>query len=540
MLVHKIQKKSWKGVVFPKNRLKSVIELTVRYEMRDDKRRLVVLRKVKCLGLILCLLLGCQPQLVMKVETQGIILSEYPSGARLVEIQVDENTNLHGIYVPADKGAPLVICFQATGRSVAPPKQDDVYIGLSPLTRHLQGLGLSTLVFDYRGVGISTGSRNSEKLLDDSRAIWKEAMSFVVDRPERVVLRGTSLGSLALAALIADGVQPASAVVISPIRGETVVRNAGTVKFGRWLTKIAVSFLKEVTKIDIVDALAAAATQILVIASPNDAFLLKDEQDMLRRAIRGKGTWVNSNRSLGRNSDPYFAHVIVAAMNERIPNPHEVSLYQDSFRLELRTAQRVSALLEGVPMNQREALSDREWKERMRRVAARFHPNSASLASALALEGPPHPIEEYTSWLYNLPPNVAEDLPFHLAQYLVNLDDPSGELRLDWLTQMSILFSVYKRRMLPIEVLEVYRQYENSRSPKLPRQTRSVADEILHEKLLEIQTILSQNGELSSMDRRRILLRLLAKANGIPDQLIADSMTEIDLWIRGEWTRVDL
>ena len=160
--------------------------------------------------------------------------------------------------------------------------------------------------------------------------------------------------------------------------------------------------------------------------------------------------------------------------------------YRSLYSLPERTSHRVSALLEAIPRDLRATYLDAEWESRMARFASRFHPDSASLAAALAVEGPPHPIADYTAWLYSLKPSVVEDLPFALAQHLVRPDDPSGELPLGRIVQLSLLFSVFKHALSPEEVLEAHDRYVAAGSPKLPRRTGGAADAALHATLLEI------------------------------------------------------
>ncbi len=92
--------------------------------------------------------------------------------------------------------------------------------------------------------------------------------------------------------------------------------------------------------------------------------------------------------------------------------------------------------------------------------------------------------------------------------------------------------------MDPVEVLEIYREYSCSGSPDLPRRTGSAADDVLHEKLLEIRGVISEGIPLVDPAPRRVLLRLLAKSNGIPDRQAPDLAAKTELYFDGRWNGI--
>lgn len=66
---------------------------------------------------------------------------------------------------------------------------------LQPLLRRLHGAGFAVLAYDYRGYGLSTGSRPSEKrAIEDAEAVYDFATSELGVRPDRLIVHGRSLG----------------------------------------------------------------------------------------------------------------------------------------------------------------------------------------------------------------------------------------------------------------------------------------------------------------------------------------------------------
>lgn len=80
--------------------------------------------------------------------------------------------------------------------------------------RIFHDLGLSVLIFDYRGYGKSRGSPDEEGTYMDAEAAWDYLANILHVRPERIVIFGRSLGS-AVAAEVALRRQAAALVMES-------------------------------------------------------------------------------------------------------------------------------------------------------------------------------------------------------------------------------------------------------------------------------------------------------------------------------------
>lgn len=78
-------------------------------------------------------------------------------------------------------------------------------------------LGLSVLIFDYRGYGQSTGSPSEQGTYEDARAAWRYLVEQRRVPAERIVLFGRSLGG-AVATRLATEERPAGLIVESTFR----------------------------------------------------------------------------------------------------------------------------------------------------------------------------------------------------------------------------------------------------------------------------------------------------------------------------------
>ncbi len=130
------------------------------------------------------------------------------SGARDVELDPDDGIRLGAWYLPAPAGkrGPAVVVFNGNGGD---------RLGRALLADGLSRLGLSVLLFDYRGYGGNRGSPSEKGLAADARA----AQAWLAKQPEvdpdRIVYFGESLGA---AVAIGLSVQrpPAALVLRSP------------------------------------------------------------------------------------------------------------------------------------------------------------------------------------------------------------------------------------------------------------------------------------------------------------------------------------
>lgn len=114
-----------------------------------------------------------------------------------------DNIKLLAWYVPAkDERGVLLFCHGNAGN--ISHRLDSIRI--------FHDLGLSVLIFDYRGYGRSEGSATEEGTYLDAESAWEYLVNVKGARPEKIMLFGRSLGSAVAAELALK--QPAAGIII--------------------------------------------------------------------------------------------------------------------------------------------------------------------------------------------------------------------------------------------------------------------------------------------------------------------------------------
>lgn len=125
-----------------------------------------------------------------------------------LKLATSDNETLDGWFVPAaTQGAArgLVIFFHGNAGNIA-HRLD--YL------RMFHDLGLSTLIVDYRGYGLSSGTPSEQGTYLDADAAWRHATQVLGFPASRIVIFGESLGGGVAARLTADN-RPAALVLAS-------------------------------------------------------------------------------------------------------------------------------------------------------------------------------------------------------------------------------------------------------------------------------------------------------------------------------------
>ena len=174
-------------------------------------------------------------------------------GGRDVELRTEDGIRLGAWFLPAagGPGPAVLICNGNAGdRSMR-----------APLAAALNGMGLSVLLFDYRGYGGNPGRPSEDGLAADARAAqaWLAGQPEV--DPERIAYFGESLGA-AVALGLAVERPPAALVLRSPF---TSLVDVGAVHYP-WLP-VRQLLLDRYPSIDRIGSLAAP---LLVIAGEGD------------------------------------------------------------------------------------------------------------------------------------------------------------------------------------------------------------------------------------------------------------------------------
>jgi pimeloyl-ACP methyl ester carboxylesterase len=261
--------------------------------------------------LALSLVAGCiTPRAVIDTGRSTIDLGEFPAGAELVSVQVEEGESLSGVFVPAGPNAPIVLMFLESSGSITDGGSDNFGY---PIAWELRGLGMALLCVDYRGVGMSGGEPTPRNIAADATAAWAEAMRRSDQRPERIVLRGMSIGTWAVCSLLDRGATPAAAVLTAPVRSETIVKhvanNLDDRGFEAFLAKL---LMRRPVKVDIVQSLKSARTPLLVMVGENDAYLPPDERTLVQEAVQRSGNEFRLLPELDHRDSVGDAHLLTS------------------------------------------------------------------------------------------------------------------------------------------------------------------------------------------------------------------------------------
>lgn len=160
--------------------------------------------------LAVCLLLFLmQERLVFLPNIGGRTLVATPEALGLdyedVTFEAADGVRLHAWFVPAEDARGTVIVFHGNAGNIS-HRLDTLRI--------FHGLGLNTLLFNYRGYGQSEGRPSEAGLGLDAAAAWEEITGRRGIPAEEVILFGRSLGGT-LAAQQAAATPPAALVLES-------------------------------------------------------------------------------------------------------------------------------------------------------------------------------------------------------------------------------------------------------------------------------------------------------------------------------------
>lgn len=212
-----------------------------------------------------------------------------PARAELVETAAADGSRLRGVWVPGEPGAPVVL--QLMEATVGATEARYTH----GLFWDLPGAGYATLAFDYRGVASSGGARSTDHMRADARAMWRAAVERAAGDPARVILRGGSLGALAIATLLQDGARPGAVVLYGPVRSESVVRHfivtgwAGTPQISESLAPWVALLFRRPLAVDLEREIRRCPAPILVICGARDELLPPEEAERLRAAAAAAG-----------------------------------------------------------------------------------------------------------------------------------------------------------------------------------------------------------------------------------------------------------
>jgi fermentation-respiration switch protein FrsA (DUF1100 family) len=103
-----------------------------------------------------------------------------------VFITTDDQLSLHGWFVPAIEGKGVLLFFHGNAGNIS-HRLDSLRI--------FHGIGLSTLIIDYRGYGKSEGKVSEQGTYFDAQAAWKYLTEKRGVSAEKIIVFGRSLGA---------------------------------------------------------------------------------------------------------------------------------------------------------------------------------------------------------------------------------------------------------------------------------------------------------------------------------------------------------
>lgn len=120
-----------------------------------------------------------------------------------ITLKTKDSINLSAWYVPAKDERGVVLFCHGNAGNIS-HRLDSIRI--------FHDLGLSVLIFDYRGYGRSEGSPTEEGTYLDAESAWEYLVNVKGVRPEKIILFGRSLGSAVAAELALR--HPAAGIII--------------------------------------------------------------------------------------------------------------------------------------------------------------------------------------------------------------------------------------------------------------------------------------------------------------------------------------
>ncbi|MFW6155507.1 MAG: alpha/beta hydrolase [Planctomycetota bacterium] len=157
------------------------------------------------LGLAL-LLTSCQSRIVYQPsKTLTATPEEAGMACEEVRFTAADGVRLHAWYLPAEQARGTVLVCHGNAGNIS---------GRLATAAIFQRLGLSVLLFDYRGYGLSEGKPTEEGTYLDAAAAWRHLTDERGIDPARIVIFGRSLGG-AIATYQAADAPPAALIVES-------------------------------------------------------------------------------------------------------------------------------------------------------------------------------------------------------------------------------------------------------------------------------------------------------------------------------------
>ncbi len=454
-------------------------------------------------------------------------LNEYPAETEVVAIEVEPNVELRGLFVPSQANAPVVLHLLESSGSVATR-----WLHFAPVTRQLADLGYASLLVDYTGIGLSQGDSSVSNLQRDAHAMWDEALRRAGGDPQRVYLRATSLGTIAAALLLESGVRPAAMVWIAPVLPDSATSRFASAFHGRVLGWAAAAIYRDIADVDVVAALESAQIPGLVISPAHDVLLTNGERDAIAAALSPAARF--RLRGGGHIQLAYEAHALLR---------EEMRVFVPCCTPEALT-QRVNGVLAALSLDASARFAEGSpERAQLARLCMLQRGEHAPLVAAAALAIPKPSIAARLLWL--LARNPYRELDFAELCAVLSLDDPAGDLPIDLIERASSLadaaskLGLLRRKFTASQI--AFAGIEDGEHADDVDMTSSVEtggeNFELHVGGRELFDALLDRG-LSMEDAERQFIRVLLKAQRIPDRLTAARRIEVKE--NDEWRTLEM
>jgi len=213
-----------------------------------------------------------------------------------------DGTLLHGWFLPGKGRGTVLFCHGNAGN--ISHRLDTLEI--------LSGLGLSVLIFDYRGYGRSEGKPSEEGVYRDVEGAWRYLVGDRKIRPEKIVISGRSLGG-AVAAWSAERHTPAGLILESTF---TSLADIGKHHYFFLPVKLIVG-----DAFNTLGRMKNISCPVLVAASPDDEIVPGEHGRILHKAA-GEPKWflplkgdhnmgfLSTGKAYIEGLDAFFSHVL--------------------------------------------------------------------------------------------------------------------------------------------------------------------------------------------------------------------------------------
>jgi Serine aminopeptidase, S33 len=451
---------------------------------------------------------GCfSPPIVRPGGRDKIDVGLFPIGTQRLDLPVgDSGESLRGVWIPGDTpDAPAVVQFLPTGTGIS-----SGWRGLpqNQILWDLRDRGLASLIVDYRGVGASDGDVHGGQLRSDAATAWNEALRRVGDA-DRIVLRGNSLGTLAVATLLQDGVRPAAVVLAAPILDDTVTYNVMSERFGvvlAWL--IDALIFHDPVGVDLIEELSKSQAPRLILVGGDDEYLGKGAQERLTSTVRAAGGHVVV--------EPEWSHLDLGAEGYfLLPGESDLyaRLFPDAVNIEGR-----------LPEN-------RSPKTKTKTVAHRWRldpPHAGVPFARLADRYREEDLARVVDWYRKLPATTPTDADS--LSLLLDFDDPAGPLDLSELATLGPYAFVRWKRGAVITIEELPSLAVQNRFHR--RKLLSNPDARGFDRVLPVMESIDLDNRksrsspklpprlrLAPRESLRQVVRVLLKSRGVPERV---------------------